>query len=165
MTAVTELTNTGLPTDEKEKSEYLMHDYMFGYFPDAWLAELEVAISGNRQHNPGEPLHWARDKSTDHSNKALRHIWLDARGEDKDTDGTWHLAKAIWRLKAKLQLKIEARRKWLQKTVYNTETGEVTTIGEALEASKPAPAYTFDNDVNTGKVWPSFSEGVARLKD
>lgn len=55
-------------------------------------------------------MHWARDKSTDHKNKALRHVWDYGRGVKKDTDGTWHLAKAIWRLKAQLQLDIEAER-------------------------------------------------------
>lgn len=80
---------------------------MFGYFPDSYLAEVEVAWKGNIQHNPGAKMHWARHKSRDHMNKAWRHMWEDARGVDKDTDGTWHLAKAIWRLRAQLQEKIE----------------------------------------------------------
>jgi hypothetical protein len=63
---------------------------------------------GNEQHNPGEPLHWAREKSTDQMNTAFRHQLDYATGVKKDTDGQWHLAKAIWRLSAQLQLDIEA---------------------------------------------------------
>jgi hypothetical protein len=71
---------------------------------------VQVAVAGNEQHNKGEPLHWAREKSKDQMNTALRHIWDYGTGTKKDTDGQWHLAKAIWRLKAQLQLDIEAER-------------------------------------------------------
>ena len=36
------------------------------YFPDALKAVARCSKIGNDQHNPGEPLHWAKDKSTDH---------------------------------------------------------------------------------------------------
>ena len=96
-----------LPEDSKGRAEWPLWDYQTGYFPDAWLAEVQVAWIGNQQHNPGEPMHWAREKSTDHMNKAARHQWDYGRGVKKDVDGCWHLAKAIWRLKAQLQLDIE----------------------------------------------------------
>jgi hypothetical protein len=38
----------------------------------------------------------------------MRHIWDHKTGAKKDTDGQYHLAKAIWRLKAELQLLIES---------------------------------------------------------
>ncbi len=81
------------------------------YFPDAYLAVVGVAVAGNAQHNAGQPLHWAREKSTDQLNTAFRHLWDYGRGTTKDTDGQYHLAKAIWRLSAELQLLIEADRK------------------------------------------------------
>jgi hypothetical protein len=99
-----------LPSDAQGREEWPIYDYQYGYFPDAYMAEVQVAWVGNKQHNPGERMHWARDKSTDHMNKAFRHIDDYARGNKKDTDGTWHLAKAIWRLKARLQLDIEQER-------------------------------------------------------
>lgn len=80
------------------------------YFPDSFLAELGVAVAGNEQHNPGQPLHWAREKSKDQLNTAFRHMWDHGRGVTKDTDGQYHLAKAIWRLKAELQVTIEKER-------------------------------------------------------
>lgn len=96
-----------LPTDNAARKALPIWTYMMEYFPDALLAEVGVAVAGNDQHNPGQPLHWAREKSKDQMNTALRHMWDHSRGTTKDVDGQYHLAKAIWRLKAELQLTIE----------------------------------------------------------
>jgi hypothetical protein len=107
-----------LPEDPKLREQFPLYDYMHGYFPDAYLEEVRVSWVGNEQHNPGERMHWARDKSSDHMNKAMRHIASYGSGEKKDTDNTYHLAKAIWRLKARLQLDIEAEREAEKNTAY-----------------------------------------------
>ena len=78
------------------------------YFPDALLAVANLSKVGNDQHNPGEPLHWARDKSSDHADCLARHL-ID-RGK-LDTDGIMHSAKVAWRALALLQLEIEQRRR------------------------------------------------------
>jgi hypothetical protein len=96
-----------LPTDDKARKAIPIFTYLTEYFPDATLAEVGVAVAGNEQHSPGQPLHWARGKSTDQMNTAFRHLWDHKRGTVKDIDGQYHLAKAIWRLKAELQLQIE----------------------------------------------------------
>lgn len=96
-----------LPTGYDARKALPLWDFMFGYFPLAWLAVADVAVQGNKQHNPGEPLHWARHKSTDQLNTAFRHQFDHGMGEVRDTDGCYHLAKAIWRLSAELQLLIE----------------------------------------------------------
>jgi hypothetical protein len=96
-----------LPTDDKARKALPLYTYMTEYFPDAYIAEVEVAVAGNEQHNPGEPLHWARGKSMDQMDCAFRHM-LDHKKNAVDTDGKYHLAKAIWRLKAELQLLIES---------------------------------------------------------
>lgn len=101
----------GLPTEDAARKRLKLYTYIMEYFPDALIAELEVAVKGNEQHNPGEPLHWAREKSSDQMNTAFRHQFDYGRGVKKDTDGQWHLAKAIWRLKAQLQLDIEEERR------------------------------------------------------
>jgi len=102
----------GLPTDDKtRKEDYPLYSFMFGYFPDAWLAVVQVAVAGNKQHNPGQPLHWARGKSMDQMNTAWRHQWDYGRGVKRDTDGQYHLAKAAWRILAQLQLDIEEERR------------------------------------------------------
>lgn len=94
-----------LPTDAESRNQLPMADGLLDYFPLA-LAEISrVSKAGNDQHNPGEPLHWARGKSTDHANKIIKHL-ID-RGL-LDTDGTRHSAKAAWRALALLQEELEA---------------------------------------------------------
>ncbi len=78
------------------------------YFPDALLAVSSCSKKGNDQHNKGQPLHWAREKSTDHADCLVRHL-LD-RGT-LDTDGIRHSAKVAWRALALLQLEIEGEKK------------------------------------------------------
>jgi len=77
------------------------------YFPDALLAVAEVSRVGNEQHNPGEPLHWAKEKSQDEADALLRHL-ID-RGSI-DSDGIRHSAKVAWRALALLQREIDAER-------------------------------------------------------
>lgn len=74
------------------------------YFPDALAAVAALSLVGNEQHNPGEPLHWARGKSTDEADCILRHL-MD-RGTF-DTDGVRHSVKVAWRALALLQKELE----------------------------------------------------------
>jgi hypothetical protein len=74
------------------------------YFPDALVAIAEVSWTGNEQHNPGQPLHWARGKSGDHADALVRHLMQ--RGM-LDSDKLRHSAKAAWRALALLQEEIE----------------------------------------------------------
>jgi len=78
------------------------------YFPDALLAVAELSRIGNDQHNPGQPLHWSKEKSTDHGDALLRHL-ID-RGT-LDTDGVRHAAKVAWRGLALLQTEIDGETK------------------------------------------------------
>lgn len=100
---------TGLPTENAARKALPLWDFLFGYFPDTFLALVRVAVAGQAQHNGGEPgIRWAREKSTDQMNTAFRHLFDYGKGVKRDTDGEYHLAKAIWRLSAQLQLDIEA---------------------------------------------------------
>jgi hypothetical protein len=93
-----------LPTDAAARNEYPMADGLLYYFPAALAEVARVSKIGNDQHNPGEPMHWARGKSTDHANKIIRHL-LEAGEVDKD--GTRHTAKLAWRALALLQEELE----------------------------------------------------------
>ena len=64
------------------------------YFPDALMGVAEVSRVGNEQHNAGQPMHWAYDKSTDEADCLVRH--LTDRGT-LDTDGLSHTGKVAWR--------------------------------------------------------------------
>lgn len=94
-----------LPTDAKERKGIPMMRGLLDYFPAALAEVARVSKVGNDQHNPGEEMHWARGKSADHADCAVRHL-LD-RGQF-DTDGQRHTAKAAWRVLAELQMELEA---------------------------------------------------------
>lgn len=98
-----------LPTDPKARKGLPVYSGVLMYFPDAIAAVAAVSKAGNDQHNPGQPLHWARGKSTDHMDCLIRHA-IDHGIDPIDTDGMYHLAKAAWRALAQLQLAIEAGR-------------------------------------------------------
>lgn len=98
-----------LPTDYQKRKDLPLYTFLTGYFPDAILELVKVSVVGNVQHNPGEPLHWAREKSTDQLNTAMRHLFDHGAGCRYDEDGTMHLAKAAWRLLAEIQLLCEKR--------------------------------------------------------
>jgi hypothetical protein len=99
-----------LPIDDNERKQLPIFRGPLMYFPDALLALAYVCKVGNDQHSPGEPMHWAREKSTEQLDTALRHMMDHGLGNVRDIDGTWHLAKAVWRLLAELQLTIEQSR-------------------------------------------------------
>lgn len=97
-----------LPKTSAERKDVPITTGVLDYFPDAIVAVAKLSKVGNEQHNPGEPLHWARDKSTDHADCITRHL-LD-RGT-VDTDGIRHSAKVAWRALALLQTEIEEEAK------------------------------------------------------
>jgi hypothetical protein len=93
-----------IPDAAAERKLVPMATGLIDYFPDALAAVAHVSYIGNMQHNPGQPLHWARGKSTDEADTAIRHI--TQRGT-VDTDGVRHTAKAAWRILALLQKELE----------------------------------------------------------
>lgn len=95
------------PEDAKGRKECPVASGCLDYFPDALVAVARVSFLGNEQHNAGQPLHWARGKSTDESDALIRHFLQ--RGL-KDSDGTRHSAKMAWRALALLQREIEAEK-------------------------------------------------------
>ena len=88
-----------------ERKQYPVATGVLSYFPKALMAVAHVSYVGNEQHNPGEPLHWDRSKSTDEAEALIRHFL--ARGT-VDTDGLRHSAKVAWRSLALLEKELEA---------------------------------------------------------
>ena len=93
--------------EHQKRKETPVFSGVLKYFPDAILEVARVSKIGNDQHNPGEPLHWAKEKSTDEPDALVRHLIDHAKGEVYDTDGQRHLAKAAWRALAFLQRELE----------------------------------------------------------
>jgi len=98
---------TTLPDAPAERKKYPVASGVLDYFPDALVALSNVSWRGNEQHNPGQPLHWARGKSSDESDTMIRHFLQ--RGS-LDSDGIRHSAKMVWRALAILQKEIEAEK-------------------------------------------------------
>lgn len=96
---------THLPTDAKTRKDAPIARGVLDYFPAALAEVANVSRVGNEQHNPGQAMHWAKEKSTDHADCIIRH--LADRGT-LDTDGLRHAAKVAWRALALLQTEIEA---------------------------------------------------------
>ena len=94
-----------LPTEPAERKKYPISSGVLDYFPSALIEVAKVSYQGNLQHNPGQPLHWARGKSTDQDDTIIRHFL--ERGK-VDIDGMRHSAKLAWRALALLQLELEA---------------------------------------------------------
>src|SRR5271155_1076193 len=145
-----------LPTEDKARKALPLWTFLTEYFLKAWIAVANVAIKGNEQHNPGEPLHWAREKSTDQMNTAFRHQLDYAMGVKKDTDGQWHLAKAIWRLSAQLQLDIEAEE-------AETTNSLVFTAADVAKLTEVSIKFKVGDRVRMNDIrlaaWPAVEEG------
>jgi mutator protein MutT len=101
------LTIPVLPDDAEERKNTPIFDGFLNYFPLACAAVARHSKMGNDQHNPGQPLHWSRDKSTDHVNCIVRHLidifTVDASGEYV------HARGLAWRAMAMLQILEEKR--------------------------------------------------------
>jgi hypothetical protein len=94
-----------LPTKSSARKEVPIASGVLDYFPAALAEIARISFRGNQQHNPGQPLHWARGKSMDQADTIIRHFL--ERGK-MDSDGMRHSAKLAWRALALLQLELEA---------------------------------------------------------
>lgn len=133
---------SNFPTDPKRRKQLPIVRGLLDYFPHACLAVADVSRVGNDQHNPGQPMHWARGKSTDQEDTAVRHLL--ERGKF-DTDGRRHMAKAAWRILASLQLEIEADGGAIaleDMPTHNFEPGTPVAAGEPFfTAQDHLPAF------------------------
>jgi hypothetical protein len=93
-----------LPQDAAARKAAPMAEGLLWYFPNALAEVARVSKAGNDQHNPGQPLHHDRAKSTDHADCIIRHL-VDAG--TIDSDGQRHSAKVAWRALALLQEELE----------------------------------------------------------
>ena len=69
------------------------------------LRLIQLSKKGNDKHNPGEPLHWAKEKSTDHKDCIVRHL-IDAGTIDPDSK-MLHDVGLAWRALANLETVLE----------------------------------------------------------
>lgn len=93
-----------LPTERGARKAIPIARGVLDYFPLAVAEVAKVSHVCNEQHNPGQPMHWDKTKSTDHADALARHL-IERGGVDDD--GVRHSAKLAWRALALLQTELE----------------------------------------------------------
>lgn len=105
-----------MSTDSDVRKQMPIASGCLAYFPDALLLVSFVSRVGNDKHNPGQPIHWAKEKSPDEPDAEVRHYLDFARGNAPDPGleplgDLGHLASKAWRALAHLQRACDAARK------------------------------------------------------
>lgn len=149
-----------LPTNAQDRKERPLARGLLDYFPDALAAVANVSYVGNQQHNPGEEMHWAREKSSDHADCVMRHL-ID-RGTF-DEDGLPHTAKAAWRVLAMLQLEEEDRQQE-KATPASTENWRRVTAQD-LGCDGFSPAATAAKLMKSDSVYRNFARSARLYRD
>lgn len=114
--SMNETSKRGLAGNSAERKSAPVYEGVMCYFPNALVEVARVSKMGNDKHNPGQPLHWSFNKSTDHGDCIARH---QLEAEDIDTsdleyerenvvssaqhEGVLHAAKVAWRALAQLE--------------------------------------------------------------
>lgn len=97
-----------LPADAQARKQLPITSGLLDYFPLALAEVAKVSKAGNDQHNPGQPLHWARGKSMDHADCIGRHLIDRGTLDTTDNPPQRHSAKLAWRALALLEEELEA---------------------------------------------------------
>jgi len=93
-----------------ERKEVAVARGLYAYFPDALALIARHSVRSNEKHNPGQPVHWAREKSNDHEDCIARHslaVAVDPNSLDGDAP---HIICRAWRALAALQEWAEKQR-------------------------------------------------------
>ncbi len=85
-----------------------MFEGLLAYFPNALAAIANVSKIGNDQHNPGQPMHWAFDKSMDEADCIIRHLAERGTFDMSGSAPLRHSAKVAWRALALLERELLA---------------------------------------------------------
>ena len=84
---------SALPTESDVRKRIPVTAGCLDYFPLAIAYVAMISHLGNAKHNPGEPLHWARERSADHADCVGRHL-LDRKNYD---GGVLEAGQLAWR--------------------------------------------------------------------
>lgn len=138
-----------LPENSDDRKGIPVVTGVMDYFPLAIAEVAKVSKLGNDKHNPGQPLHWDRSKSTDHADCIGRHL-ID-RGKFAE-DGTRHSAALAWRALALLQEEMEREvakksdvRTWAK--ILNTDVQNLSDSADKQVSTTKKPKF------EKGQVW------------
>lgn len=97
-----------------ERKEVAVARGLYAYFPDALALVARHSVRSNEKHNPGQPVHWAREKSSDHEDCIARHS-IAVAVDPNSLDGTEpHIICRAWRGLAALQEWAEEQRRLVE---------------------------------------------------
>lgn len=98
-----------LPTDSAFRKEFPIESGVNRYFPAAIVCMAAWSKFNNNKHNPGEPLHHSRNKSSDHEECVVRHNFdiADAQRRVDDLTELEEATAVFWRAGARLQILCE----------------------------------------------------------
>jgi hypothetical protein len=113
--------------DDNNREDYPLFDGLLAYFPAALCEIARWSKVGNDKHNPGEELHWSREKSTDHQNKIARHL-LDY--DQVEENGFIEAIPLAWRALALAQTELEKQGWASGRNAQWSVVEEVTTDGD-----------------------------------
>ena len=82
------------PDDHHERLDYPVFSGLLAYFPNACAAVARHSKVSNDQHNPGQPMHWAKEKSIGRGDKIVSHLMQGMAG---DGNADEHLTAMAWR--------------------------------------------------------------------
>lgn len=94
-----------------QRKEIMIAAGLFAYFPDALALIARHSVRSNAKHNPGQPVHWAREKSKDHEECIGRHSLAVAVDPSSLDDGQPHIVCRGWRALAAIQVWAERQLK------------------------------------------------------
>jgi hypothetical protein len=83
------------PRSSEERKQYPIAEGVMEYFPLTIIALSKVSYLGSQKHNPGQPTHLDRSKSTDDASAMFRHYF--ERGTKDPEDDQPNCVKMAWR--------------------------------------------------------------------
>lgn len=161
-----------LPNDYKARKAIPLYTYLTQYHPNALVEVAKVAVAGNEQHNPGEPLHWAKGKSMDQLNTAMRHQFDHGMGNVYDVDDPYrgpdgnpilHLAKATWRLLSEIELLCEARDLGIDINTLVRGTHEFRGLVDVPETADPRDYMNSEADIGNAEERDLAAAALAKI--
>ena len=94
-----------LPVDSAARKGMPITTGLLHYFPRAAAYVAKISKDNNDKHNPGQPMHWSKEKSCDHLDCCGRHL---SDAGKRDSTGTRETGYLAWRAFAALEVELEA---------------------------------------------------------
>lgn len=139
-----------LPSDDARRKQIRAFMGFVKYFPDAIALVAYLSKVANDQHNPGEPMHWAKDKSKEELDSLMNHLMdVASKGElSQDSDGILDAIKIAWRGMANLQRLVD---KHGLDRLFELMDGKA--VDDDYELEIDYFAYPFHQDPVAPNVW------------